>query len=61
MNKHIEKQTTQYWGRGPGFESGISHNDPDELQDHCDKVEKLYKRGKPTPEAKKDYKKHKKM
>ena len=22
-------------GRGPGFESGISHNDPDALQDHC--------------------------
>ena len=24
-----------FWGRGPGFESGISHNDPDALQDHC--------------------------
>ena len=25
-----------YWGRGPGFESGIiSRNDPDALQDHC--------------------------
>ena len=23
------------WGRGPGFESGISHNDPAALQDHC--------------------------
>ena len=23
------------WGRGPGFKSGISHNDPDALQDHC--------------------------
>ena len=29
------------WGRGPGFESGISHNDPDALQDLCDKVENL--------------------
>ena len=24
-----------FWGRGPGFESGLSHNDPDALQDHC--------------------------
>ena len=24
-----------FWGRGPGFESGIYHNDPDALQDHC--------------------------
>ena len=23
-----------FWGRGPGFESDISHNDPDALQDH---------------------------
>ena len=30
-----------FWGRGPGFESGISHNDPDALQDHCDQVENL--------------------
>ena len=22
-------------GRGSGFEYGISHNDPDALQDHC--------------------------
>ena len=22
-------------GGGPGFESGIFHNDPDALQDHC--------------------------
>ena len=22
-----------FWGRGPGFESGITHNDPDALQD----------------------------
>ena len=32
-----------FWGRGPGFESCTSHNDPDVL------------RGKPTPEAKKKY------
>ena len=24
-----------FWGRVPGFESGISHNDPDALQDYC--------------------------
>ena len=24
-----------FWGRGPGFEFGVSHNDPDALQDHC--------------------------
>ena len=24
-----------FWDRGPWFESGISHNDPDALQDHC--------------------------
>ena len=30
-----------FWGRGPGIESGISHNDPDALHDHCDKVENL--------------------
>ena len=24
-----------FWRRGPGFESGISHNDPGALQDHC--------------------------
>ena len=23
-----------FWGRCPGFVSGISHNDPDALQDH---------------------------
>ena len=27
--------------RGPGFASGISHNDPDALQDHCETVENL--------------------
>ena len=25
-----------FWGRGPGFESGTSHNDSDALQDHCE-------------------------
>ena len=24
-----------FWGRGPGFEFGISHNESDALQDHC--------------------------
>ena len=24
-----------FWGKSPGFESGITHNDPDALQDHC--------------------------
>ena len=24
-----------FWGTGPGFESGIYRNDPDALQDHC--------------------------
>ena len=24
-----------FWGRGPGLESGIAHNDHDALQDHC--------------------------
>ena len=24
-----------FWGRGPRFESGISHNGPDALQDRC--------------------------
>ena len=41
---------SDFWGRVPGirgFESGISHNDPDVLpdpaahKDHCDKVENL--------------------
>ena len=45
-----------FWGRGPGFESGFSHNDPDALQDqdHCDNVENLRV---DCPEAKKDNKK----
>ena len=25
-----------FLGRGPGFESGIYHNDPDALKDHCE-------------------------
>ena len=25
-----------FWGRSPGFESGIYHDDPDALQDHCE-------------------------
>ena len=24
------------WGRDPGLESGISHKDPDALQNHCE-------------------------
>ena len=28
----------QRGGGGPGFESGISHIDPDALQDHCVKM-----------------------
>ena len=24
-----------FFGRGPGFEFRISHNNPDALQDHC--------------------------
>ena len=24
-----------FWGRGPGFESGSYLNDPDAMQDHC--------------------------
>ena len=27
--------TPDFWGRGPRFESGISHSDPDALQDRC--------------------------
>ena len=27
-----------FWGRGPEFASGIYHNDPDALQDHCVKM-----------------------
>ena len=42
-----------FWGRGPGFESGIYHNDPDALQDHCVIKQTISgQRGKPTPKAK---------
>ena len=30
-----------FWGRGPGLESGISHNDPEALQDHCEQCRKI--------------------
>ena len=47
-----------FWGRSPGFESGIYHNGPDALQDHCEIQQKISgQRGKPTPEAKKRFKK----
>ena len=29
-----------FWDRGFGFKSGFSHNDPDALQDFCNKAEK---------------------
>ena len=29
------RSAPDFWGRSPGFESVISNNDPDELQDHC--------------------------
>ena len=51
-----------FWGRGPGFESGIYHIDPDALQDRCEIMQKISRlRGKPTPDAKKDLKKKKKI
>ena len=40
-----------FWGRGPGFESGISHNDPDALQGLCDNVENLRVERKLTPDG----------
>ena len=44
-----------FWGRDPAFEFGISHKDPDALQDHCEIKQKISElRGKATPEAKKD-------
>ena len=47
-----------FWGIGPGFASGISHNDSDAQQDHCEEsIENSGKRGKPSPEAKKGEKK----
>ena len=32
-----------FWGRGPGFESGVSHNDPDACAagSLCNNVEQL--------------------
>ena len=33
-----------FWGRGPGIESGIFNNNPDALQDH---FVIMYKRKKP--------------
>ena len=30
-----------FWGRGSGFEYGISHTDPDSLQDHCKIMQKI--------------------
>ena len=34
---HKAVSPPDFWSRGPGFESGISHNDPDalRLQNHC--------------------------
>ena len=44
-----------YWGRGPGFESGISHDDSNALQDYCVKLQTISgQRGQPTLEAKTD-------
>ena len=46
------------WSRGPWLASGISHNDSDAQQDHCEEsIENSGKRGKPSPEAKKGEKK----
>ena len=41
------------WGRGHGFESGIPHDDPDALQDHCEEVEDLRVEGETYPWGKK--------
>ena len=38
-----------FLNRGPGFKSGISHNDPDALQDHCDNVYNLRVEGETYP------------
>ena len=47
--------TPDFWGRGSRFESSISYNDPDSLQDHCVIMWKSQgKKGEPTLEAKKD-------
>ena len=43
-----------FWGRVPGFESAVSNNNPDALQDHCVIMKNNSGwRGKHTPEAKK--------
>ena len=44
-----------FWSRVTGFESRISHNDPDKLQDNCVLIKKISGyRGKPTPTPNKD-------
>ena len=41
-----------FWGRGPGFESGVFHNDPD-AGSLCNNVKTQGRGGnKPPPEAK---------
>ena len=43
--------TPAFWGRGPGFELGIFHHDPDALQDHFYLENLRVERGTlPTPE-----------
>ena len=49
------------WGRGPGLESGISHNDPDALQDHCVYYRKSQGRGGNPPLRQKKKKKKNKL
>ena len=51
------KTRSDFWGTGPGFESGISHNYPNALQDHCDNVENLRVERETYPWGKKLYKK----
>ena len=49
--------SSDFWRRGSGFDSGISHYDPEALQDHCvlcNTAENLrVERETYTPEAKK--------
>ena len=57
-------QRTRLQGRGHGFESSISHNNPDALQDHCVKMQKSEgiereKKGKEKRKRKKKKKKEK--
>ena len=50
----VIRSATDFWDRGPGLESSISHNEPYALQDHCVILEKLQrKRGKPVSETQK--------